>query len=76
MHGIQSPAQGRYAIEFAICQEMGWSYNDLLMTPIDFVDEIVIRLNAENRAERKWRAMQTQKSNSKNGQGKSGKGRR
>jgi hypothetical protein len=32
-----------------ICQEMGWSWSDLLQTPADFVEEIAERVAARNR---------------------------
>lgn len=35
---------GRYALEYAVCKEMGWSWVDLLSAPFDFVEEIGERL--------------------------------
>jgi hypothetical protein len=44
---------------------MGWTYADLMNTPADMVDEIVIRLNAQGKAEQRRHKMQEQKSKSK-----------
>jgi len=61
--GVQSPDEGRYSIEYAVCREMGWSYDDLMDAPADFVDEIVIRLSAENKARRTQHAREEQRRN-------------
>lgn len=38
------PDKSRYGIAYAICQEMGWSWRELLETPADFVEEIGERI--------------------------------
>lgn len=49
MHGRATADPGRYALAYMICQEMGWSWSDLLQTPADFVEEIAERVAARNR---------------------------
>lgn len=63
--GVPSPVGGRYAVEITVCEQMGWTYADLMNTPADMVDEIVIRLNAQGKAEQRRHKMQEQKSKSK-----------
>lgn len=63
--GVPTPVGGRYAVEIAVCQEMGWTYAQLMGTPADMVDEIVIRLNAQGKAEMRRQKLQEQKSKSK-----------
>ena len=52
MLGFDEADPGRYALEYAICKEMGWSWADLVATPFDFVEEIGERL----RLRVKWQA--------------------
>lgn len=59
--GVPSPIGGRYAVEISVCQEMGWTYAALLDTPADMVDEIVVRMNAQSKAENKRMKMQAQR---------------
>lgn len=59
--GVPSLIGGRYAIEISVCQEMGWTYADLLSTPADMVDEIIVRMNAQNKAESKRMKIQAQR---------------
>lgn len=59
--GVPSPIGGRYAIEITVCEQMGWTYAQLMDTPADMVDEIVIRLNAQNKAEQQRHKQQEQK---------------
>jgi len=63
--GVPTPIGGRYAVEIAVCQEMGWTYTQLMETPADMVDEIVIRLNAQGKAERRRHEIQEQKRRSR-----------
>lgn len=63
--GVPSPVGGRYPIEITVCEQMGWTYAQLMDTPADMVDEIVIRLNAQNKAEQQRHKLQEQKSRSK-----------
>lgn len=63
--GVPSPVGGRYAVEITVCEQMGWTYADLMNTPADMVDEIVIRLNAQSKAEQRRHKLQEQKSKSK-----------
>ncbi len=71
--GVPSPIGGRYAVEITVCEQMGWTYTDLMNTPADMVDEIVIRLNAQGKAEQRRHKLQEQKSRS---QGQAAKGKR
>lgn len=59
--GVPSPMGGRYAVEISVCQEMGWTYSQLLDTPADMVDEIIVRMNAQGEAESKRMRMQSQR---------------
>lgn len=59
--GVPSPVGGRYAVEITVCEQMGWTHADLMATPADMVDEIVVRLNAQHNAERRRRDMDTQR---------------
>lgn len=52
MLGFDEADPGRYALEYAICKEMGWSWEDLEFAPFDFVEEIGERL----RLRVKWQA--------------------
>jgi len=63
--GVPSPIGGRYPVEISVMQEMGWSYAELLATPADMVDEIVVRMNAQSRAERQRQLMQQQRAQQK-----------
>ena len=46
MLGFDEPDPGRYALEYAVCKEMAWSWPDLMEAPFDFVEEIGLRLAA------------------------------
>jgi hypothetical protein len=60
MHGVRGSAKslsprdaaamraGRYGAAIAIMREMGWSWADLRAAPFDLVQELTIRLSAEN----------------------------
>ena len=61
MNGVPVAIPGRYAIEISVCQEMGWTYMDLMNTPADMVDEIIVRMNAQNKAEQTRYNVQKQK---------------
>jgi len=62
VHGVSSSAAhlsaddraalnaGRYGPAVAVMREMGWSWPDLCAAPFDLVQEIIIRLGAENEA--------------------------
>lgn len=50
IHGIPTAIPGRYSIEIDVCREMGWTYADLMSTPADMIDEIIVRMSAENKA--------------------------
>lgn len=51
MLGFEEQDPGRYALEYAVCREMGWSWLELQETPADFVDEVLERA----RLREKWR---------------------
>jgi hypothetical protein len=65
MHGVHGSGEGlperdkealsagRYGMPIAIMREMGWSWQELGSAPFDLVQELVIRLNAEN----EWQEM-------------------
>lgn len=63
--GVPSPVAGRYAVEITVCEQMGWTYTELMATPADMVDEIVVRLNAQSNAERRRRDMDAQRQQAK-----------
>lgn len=67
INGVPLAVPGRYAIEISVCQEMGWTYMDLMNTPADMVDEIVIRMNAHGKAERLRHSIQEQKARQSKG---------
>lgn len=52
INSVPTAIPGRYSVEIAVCQEMGWTYHDLMSTPADMVDEILVRMNAQGKAER------------------------
>lgn len=52
IHENPQPDTGRYGAEFAICQEMGWSWRELMEAPADFVEEIGERMGYRA----KWQA--------------------
>ena len=52
INGVPMAIPGRYSMEIAVCEQMGWTYADLMSTPADMVDEIVVRMSAQGNAER------------------------
>lgn len=50
---------GRYGTAIYIMREMGWSWEQLRTAPFDLVQELVIRLSAENDALEHKRALET-----------------
>ncbi len=67
MNGVLVAIPGRYAIEISVCQEMGWTYMDLVSTPADMVDEVIVRMNAQSKAEQMRYNVQKQKTQSSKG---------
>ena len=50
--GTGDDASGRRAGELVICQRYGWTYDELMETPEDVVNDIIELLNAEADAEK------------------------
>lgn len=65
MHDAVWKAQTRYGVEIAVMQEMDWSYNDLMATPMELVEEVIERMSARQRWERERRKRDEARSNKK-----------
>lgn len=69
MNGAHTPLATDFGIEYAICKEMGWSVADMYAAPARMIDEILVRINAEN----KWTAKRAQNDVQKRNQRPTGK---
>lgn len=65
MHDARYEVQTRYGVEIAVMQEMNWSYEDLMATPMELVEEVIERMNARQRWERERRKRDEARSNKK-----------
>jgi len=52
MRNQSLPMPGRYAVELAVIEETGWSWQELLAAPADLVEEILVRRGARMHWER------------------------
>jgi len=52
MRNQSQPMPGRYAVELAVIEETGWSWQALLAAPADLVEEILVRRGARLHWER------------------------
>lgn len=52
MRNRSQPMPGRYAVEIAVIEETGWSWQELLAAPADLVEEILVRRGARLHWER------------------------
>lgn len=43
MRKVATPMPGRYAVELAVIEETGWSWQELQAAPADLVEEILVR---------------------------------
>ena len=71
MHGVRSDAPyleeewktalnaGRYQTEIAIMREMSWSWRDLMESPFDLVQELIVRIGAERHWQEEKRKQST-----------------
>lgn len=65
MHDARYEVQTRYGVEIAVMQEMNWSYEDLLVTPMELIEEVIERMNARQRWERERRKRDEARTNKK-----------
>ena len=49
----------RWGDVIAVCEAMGWSYEEYLAAPMELVDEIMVRANAKAQWEREQRRNDT-----------------
>lgn len=47
MHDGTAPAPTRYGILIAIMREFGWTWDDIMQSPADLIEEVAVRLEAE-----------------------------
>jgi hypothetical protein len=52
MRDAATPMPGRYSLELAVMDEMGWSWSELQAAPVDLVEEILQRRAARMHWER------------------------
>lgn len=75
MHGIVPELSTRYDVEIAVMKEMHWSFSDYSQAPEDLIEEIILRLSADNSWERKKREIDEARRKAEEAANKS-KGRR
>lgn len=57
MRDVSSAMPGRYAIELAVMEEMGWGWRELGEAPADLVEEILVRRERRSHWERERRKL-------------------
>jgi IS5 family transposase len=61
MRNTAAPMPGRYAVELAVMDEMGWSWQALQSAPADLVEEILVRRGARLHWEEQRQRLDKQK---------------